>query len=389
MATIFDYLTWRGEIPLCDAAPLNEIDAVILSRFSNLPFQAVYHTKKETMGSFCRVMQNFHREKFQLDGDVPFVRQIAGSKRFSDLYVTDYIKDNNPELEMQFAAVTIHLPGDILFLSFCGTDSTLLGWKENLNMSFRDNIPAQCAALSYAAKALKQYPECKGLYMGGHSKGGNIATYAAVCLPEEYRHLVLGVYSCDGPGFSEDFISRNAFEEMAERVHTFLPTSSVVGRILEHAEEYELVQSTATSLYQHDLYTWVVEGPRLVRAEKSDDGSDIAYYTVRHLLEETTPEQRQFILDGVYSIVNATTLETPKEVSQEVVKLVPPLLKQVYHTQKDEWKTISEVFRAFGDAYLLAVRDVGIGKIPEELAELLTAENFQDAVYKLLRRIGA
>ena len=139
MATILDYLAWRGDLPLCDAAPLNELDYVVLSRFSNLPFYDVYHTGEETMGSFCRVMTHFPREPFQIEGDMPFVEAIAKSRRFSGLRVTDYIKDNRPELEMQFAAVTIHLPGDILFLSFCGTDSTLLGWKENLNMSFQRN----------------------------------------------------------------------------------------------------------------------------------------------------------------------------------------------------------------------------------------------------------
>ena len=217
MATILDYLAWRGDLPICDAAPLNELDYVVLSRFSNLPFYDVYHTGEETMGSFCQVMTTFPREPFQIDGDVPFVKAIAESKRFAGLRVTDYIKDNRPELEMQFAAVTIHLPRDILFLSFCGTDSTLLGWKENLNMSFQNDVPAQCAALSYAARAIKMYPDIKGIYMGGHSKGGNLAAYAAVCLPAKYRPIVKGVFSYDGPGFSNSFIAEHAIDEMGPR----------------------------------------------------------------------------------------------------------------------------------------------------------------------------
>ena len=386
MASIFDYLTWRGEIPICEAAPLNEVDMVILSRFSNLPFQKTYHTESETMGSFCRVMRNFHPNEFQLEGDLPFVRALAHSERFSNLRVTDHIKDNDPSLEMQFAALTIHLPDGSKFLSFCGTDSTLLGWKENFNMSFRDDISAQCAALSYTANALKLYPEMPGLYLGGHSKGGNLASYAAVCLPDAYRSLVRGVYNCDGPGFSQEFIAEHPIEEMNDRLHTFLPTSSVVGRILEHAEDYDVVLSSAESLYQHDLYTWECEGRTLLRAEKADDGSEIAYYTVRHLLEETTPEQREFVLDGIYSIVNSTTAETPREVSREVVKLVPALLRQVYNMNREDWQIVSKVFRAFGDAYLLAVRDVGISKVPEDIAELLTAEDFQKAIYTILSR---
>ena len=383
MGTIFDYLTWRGDLPLCEPTPLNELDAVILSRFSNLPFYKVFYTGHETMGSFCRVMEALDREEFQLDEDIQFIHGLEESKRYSSLKVTDYVKDNRKDLEMQFAAITIHLPDDILFISFCGTDSTLLGWKENFNMSFQDNVPAQCAALSYVANALKQYPETKGLYLGGHSKGGNLAVYSSVCLPKECRSLVLGVYSCDGPGFSKGFIATHPFEEMDDRIHTFLPTSSTVGRILEHAETYEVVNSVANSVYQHNLYTWVVERTTLSRAERADDNSEIFYNAVRHLIEETTPHQREFILNGVYSVVTATEMETPKEVSQEFGKLIPPLMREMRVMNREDWQVVSKVFRAFLDAYVLAIRDVGLTKVPEEVAEVFTADTFQEAVSKL------
>ena len=337
------------------------------------------------MGSFCRVMTHFPREPFQIESDMPFVEAIAKSRRFSGLRVTDYIKDNRPELEMQFAAVTIHLPGDILFLSFCGTDSTLLGWKENLNMSFQNDVPAQCAALSYAANAIKMYPDLKGLYMGGHSKGGNLAAYAAVCLPQQYRHLVLGVFSCDSPGFSNSFIADHAIEEMADRMHTFLPEGSTVGRILEHAESYEVVKSTVSNLLQHDLYTWSVEPLQLERAEKSSDGSEIFYNSVRHLIEETTPRQRELVLDGVYTIVTANA-SRPRDIQQDFSILLQPLYQQLRTMSREDWQVVTKVFRAFLDAYVLALRDVGRSKYDAEIQELRNAENFQEVTMKLLRR---
>lgn len=385
METILDYLLWRGDLPISEDAPLNELDFVILSRFSNLPFYDVYHTEEETMGSFCRVMTHFPREPFQIAGDVPFVDLIAKSKRFAGLRVTDYVKDNRKELEMQFAAVTIHLPGDVLFLSFCGTDSTLLGWKENLNMSFQDDVPAQCAALSYAANAIKSYPDNKGLYMGGHSKGGNLAAYAAVCLPEKNRPSVLGVYSCDGPGFSNKFIATHPIEEMADRMFTFLPEGSTVGRMLEHAESYEVVKSNVDSLLQHDLYTWAVEPLQLVRAEKSSDGSELFYNGVRHLVEETTPKQRELVLAGVYSIVTANASK-PKDIQDDFSILLQPLYRQMRSMNREDWAVVTKVFRAFLDAYVLALRDVSQAKYTEEITELRNAENFQDAAYKLINR---
>ncbi|MBQ8083849.1 MAG: DUF2974 domain-containing protein [Clostridia bacterium] len=385
MATIIDYLTWRGDIPICDAAPLNEVDAAILSRFSNLPFKKVYHTRKETMGSFCKVMQHYPVDEFQIDQDPEFVKKLLESERFSSLTVTDYEKNNDPKLEMQFAAITIHLPDGSLFLSFCGTDSTLLGWKENLNMSFQDDIPAQCAALSYAAKAIKKYPEVESFYFGGHSKGGNLAAYTAVCLPEKYRHLVKGVYSCDGPGFSKAFIATHPFEEMDPILHTYLPSGSVVGRVLEHAETYDVVESSVSNLLQHDMYTWLVEGPRLVRAEHSTDGSEIFYNSVRHLIEETTPHQREMVLDGVYTIVTANA-SRPRDIQQDFSILLQPLYQKLRTMSREDWQVVTTVFRAFLDAYVLALRDVGRSKYDAEIQELRDAENFQDAAMKLLRR---
>ena len=91
MQTILDYLAWRGDLHISEDAPLNELDFVVLARFSNLPFYDVYHTEEETMGSFCRVMARFPREPFQIAGDMPFVELIADSKRFSTLRVTDYV----------------------------------------------------------------------------------------------------------------------------------------------------------------------------------------------------------------------------------------------------------------------------------------------------------
>ena len=336
MATILDYLAWRGDLPLCDAAPLNELDYVVLSRFSNLPFYDVYHTEEETMGSFCRVMSHFPREPFQIEGDMPFVKAIAKSRRFAGLRVTDYVKDNRPELEMH-------------------------------------------------AKAIKTYPDIKGIYMGGHSKGGNLAAYAAVCLPKQYRHLVLGVFSCDGPGFSNSFIADHAIEEMADRMHTFLPEGSTVGRMLEHAESYEVVKSTVSNLLQHDLYTWSVEPLQLERAEKSSDGSEIFYNSVRHLIEETTPHQRELVLDGVYTIVTANA-SRPRDIQQDFSILLQPLYQQLRTMSREDWQVVTKVFRAFLDAYVLALRDVGRSKYDAEIQELRNAENFQEVTMKLLRR---
>ena len=102
--------------------------------------------------------------------------------------------------ETQFAALTVELSPGELFLSFRGTDNTLVGWKEDFNMSFVCPVPAQRLALDYVTKIA--YRESDRLILGGHSKGGNLALYAACSLPEEQWAMIRRVFLLDGPGLS-------------------------------------------------------------------------------------------------------------------------------------------------------------------------------------------
>ena len=155
--------------------------------------------------------------------------------------------------------------------------------------------------------------------------------------------------------------------------------------MLEHAESYEVVKSTVSNLLQHDLYTWSVEPLQLERAEKSSDGSEIFYNSVRHLIEETTPHQRELVLDGVYTIVTANA-SRPRDIQQDVSILLQPLYQQLRTMSREDWQVVTKVFRAFLDAYVLALRDVGRSKYDAEIQELRNAENFQEVTMKLLRR---
>lgn len=61
MANINDYLQWRGELTL-DQSPLNEVDKMILSRFSYIPFRKIKMQEKETIGSICEKLKNLKKK---------------------------------------------------------------------------------------------------------------------------------------------------------------------------------------------------------------------------------------------------------------------------------------------------------------------------------------
>lgn len=107
------------------------------------------------------------------------------SPRFRDILVMGCEAISDPKLQQQFAAMTLQLAPDLRYVAFRGTDSTFLGWKEDLNMAFLYPVPAQQSAARYLDEVAKRVPG--KLFVGGHSKGSNLAVYSAMNCSEPTR----------------------------------------------------------------------------------------------------------------------------------------------------------------------------------------------------------
>ena len=205
MANINDYLLWRGDIPISKYFPINEIDDMILARFSYLLFNKIDLKEEETIENISKKMKKFKNEEFNYNGDKELIENLGKSQRYKNLIVTDYIINNDLEAERQFSAITIHISEEEMYISFEGTDGSILGWKEDFNMSFMENIASQIAGKEYTEKVTKKYPN-KKIRIGGHSKGGNVAVYSAVSVSKDIQDKIIKVVNYDGPGFNKKFI---------------------------------------------------------------------------------------------------------------------------------------------------------------------------------------
>ena len=183
MPNIIDYLSWRGDLSF-KQAEINEVDKIILARFSNIPFSEIELKEKETIGNIALKMSKLEDKSFIWSGDKEFINAIGKTKRYKELEVTDYSEIKDLLAEKQFAAITIGLPNKIKYISYRGTDTSLVGWKEDFNMTFMKDIPAQKEALNYLNKIAKKYRD--KLIIGGHSKGGNIAIYASMNAEDKF-----------------------------------------------------------------------------------------------------------------------------------------------------------------------------------------------------------
>lgn len=310
MANIFDYIKWRGDLSLLKDE-FNEIDNLILSRFSYFPFDEII--KENEVVTIKELSERFKEKDISKmpilwEDDVNLFPIMGMSNRFGKMKVTKYVNKISAEQEKQFSAITIMMPDDTIYISYRGTDNTVIGWKEDLNMTFKSHIPSQIDAVKYIEEIAKEYPN--KLRIGGHSKGGNLAVYASIFANEETKSRIINIYNNDGPGFNDEIIETKEYKEMIERVNTYIPQDSIFGRLLNHEEKYTVIKSTQRGVMQHDLYSWQLIGKNFVCLKEVTNGSKFIDKSIKDWLEQIDINKREQVIDIIFQVINTTKAET-------------------------------------------------------------------------------
>lgn len=350
MANVCDYVKWRGDLTL-DQSEFNEIDNLILARFSYFPFDKIIRENEiATIKELSRRFSNQDVTKLPIlwKDDVELFPLMGNSKRFGGMLATKYINKIDAEQEKQFSAITVLMPNDIIYVSYRGTDNTIVGWKEDFNMSFKSHIASQISAKQYLEEIAKEYPSSK-IIIGGHSKGGNIAVYAATFASKDVKERIINVYNNDGPGFCEDVIKTPEYQEILPRVHTYIPQSSIIGRLMNHKEKYTIVESVQKGIMQHDLYSWQVLGKEFVTLKKLTNESEFIDKTIKDWLENVEPEKREQVIDAVFEILNTTEAQTMKELKANWFANAKTILGTYKNIDSDTkemvWQTVNELLK--------------------------------------------
>lgn len=349
-SNIFDYLNWRGDLSF-DESRICEVDGLIFAYFSYVDFSEVVPTEIHGVRKPPALLTVTKRYlKAHSGGDIPTIglmlsRQIvrllvkaSRTRRFGLVAPLCYVNIVCDKEQKQFSAIAFELENGDTFVSFRGTDDTIVGWKENFNMSFMYPVPAQKEAvkfLEYVASKTKG-----SIYLTGHSKGGNLAVYAGVKASSKVRERIERIYSNDAPGFDQAFIGGNDYKTMRDKILTFLPQSSVVGMLLEHEESYTVVKSKNSGLLQHDAFSWVVMGNKFIHLDSVTENSKIIDKNMKKLLSEMSYEERERFVESVFSAIESSTgAKTLSELSSDKIKIF-----KVWNALDDKSKT---QFRAF------------------------------------------
>ena len=264
MGTILDYLKEYGDYTLEEKA-FNEVDSLILSQFAYLKFDdlAPAPVEHKPMVSLQELLDHkdyehlYADERYRKDNTALFLG-LYHSRRFRDMAVWNYVNQIDLRTETQFSAVTYRLPDGVCYVAYRGTDETIVGWKEDLNLAFSEPVLGQRMSVDYLNRVAE---DIKGsFYVGGHSKGGNLATYACMNCDEKVRSRILTIYDHDGPGFRPEVKAQGAYDEIAGRIQKTIPHSSLVGMLLYTEGAYRVVESKKIGLAQHNPYTWLAAG---------------------------------------------------------------------------------------------------------------------------------
>lgn len=269
---------------------------------------------------------------------------LAASPRFRDVLVRGFRQQLDPQQEKQFAAVSFQLEPEQCYIAYRGTNATLVGWKEDFNMAFQYPIPSQAEAAKYLADAAHY---CTGrIRTGGHSKGGNLAVYAAANAGEAVRQRLEAVYSHDGPGFLEKVLQSPEYLAIGEKIQKTIPQSSIIGMLLEHQENFRIVKSNRFSVWQHDPFSWVMENMDFCYIDQLTPDAVYLDRTLNGWLGSLTAEQRERFVDSLYALVDTNDATTLAQFRSDWQKNLPAVTRAVNRMDPETKEFVLQTVRA-------------------------------------------
>ena len=316
-----DYLEERGHLPFSQA-PFCIIDSLILSVCAYAPLEGVLPglSAQEAL-PFRQAVDRLttqagwdHTGVLMADQIPRLVVQTAESPRFAQVRLGCCESILDEETGTQFAALTWFLPDGTLYLSFRGTDDSLVGWKECFRMAFTFPIPAQKLAENYLAQVAARHPG--KLRLGGHSKGGNLAVWAAVHAQPMVRRRILRVDSHDGPGFTRDLTGTPAYQALAKRIRIFVPQSSLVGALLHQDRHCQVIRSHGSgTVGQHDPFSWEVEGTQYRLLPRRSAFGRKSVGTVHAWLAAMSPQEQEEFVEILFHLLAAGHAKTLTDIT--------------------------------------------------------------------------
>lgn len=354
IGNIIDYVHSYGFFDF-NALPFGAVDALVLAQFVYLKMDGIVDgftpgarpvTLKE-MQAHPRAEHLFADTRFEENNRALF-KAMCESKRFGEMkciYCADHICVEN---ETQFMAVTCIFPDGSVKVLYRGTDETIIGWKEDFNMAFQYPIPGQQSSQLYLEQVAGNISS--GFDLIGHSKGGNLAVYAAMHVPEKIQNRIENIYNLDGPGFRTEVYKMGYFEKISDRIVKIIPRSSIVGMILENHGAYRVVDSKSVGFLQHDPYSWLIDRIDFVYVEHMDETHRIMDESLNEWVMSLPKEEVSVFVNALYQIVAASEAADLISFTKNWTKSLAGMAGAIQNLDEDTKNSIYRVMKSLANA---------------------------------------
>lgn len=370
MANMIDYLYEYGKYTFSQE-PLNEVDSLILSQLVYLNYeqyvpgiedgsapvsiQTIYHDP-----GWEKILDNYWYRESNLE----LFTAAAESARFGTLKMNYYINIIDEADEVQFSAMTYVLVDKNVYIAYRGTDASIVGWKEDCNLALSRPLHSQRLSREYMNRVAGNI--AGKFYAGGHSKGGNLAVYAAMNCSDRTRDKLIRVYNNDGPGFRPEILQSGCYEKIADRVVKFIPQSSVVGMILESQNHYEIVESKSIGMLQHNVYSWKVEDKAFVRAGRRKETTHFWDAAMNEWILSLTEEEIHSFIDTLYDVVSASEAKDLLEMRGDWKKSLQGMVEALQGIDENTRKALQKMVRSLFEL----AREMALSEMKEKRLEV-------------------
>ncbi len=379
-----DYVEWLGDVDF-RAKPFNDVDAIILCLISYFDLAPVLDENGEARVSDC--MKHVDGLGLKITGGNMGNREVfaaaAASKRFGELYISKYVDEMDKELNLQFAAVTFTYEDEWSFIAYRGTDNSLVGWKEDFMIGYTETL-AQRKAADYAVSVIKAgdeadldgIPQTRFLksreklamereealrtwYVGGHSKGGNLALYAACKVPDDIFGRVERFYDLDGPGFAKEVMDRSLIERAETKTTRIIPEYDVIGRIMEvKLKDTKVIVSSEDGVLEHNIASWTVDHGKLGLSERTEPKENLVNDTLRDWIENMPFDERVRFIEEIFDALAADGAVTLEDLTTGGLGGLEAILGKLKGLSEESKKTLADLQAVAASAALKKIGDV-------------------------------
>lgn len=345
---LMEYIETHGNVSFRDEE-LNEVDNLIFSELSYVAMDEIVGPDTGRAMTIAQMGEQYiektaGEERPVFNDPLPVLKKAMEAPRFKNVMCCFYRSAIDEEQHMQFAAVTFLYRSDEAYVAFRGTDDSIVGWREDFNLSFMDETPGQRLAVEYLENVARQ---TNGrLIVGGHSKGGNFAVYASAFCDSEIRdNRIERIYSNDGPGFRKEITGREGYRAVRDKIVKFIPDQSIVGILLTDSEERRYIKSSAKGFSQHDPMTWCIDGTRFEEADARSPLSSFVEDTLSKWLGNQEDDKRRTLVDVFFDSTMASGAQTAGELNKNKIESYKSFTKAMSEVDDESKSSIQQMLK--------------------------------------------